>query len=308
MQNDTRQIIIVGSGPAGLTAAIYAGRANLKPLVIDGKKPGGQLMWTTAVENWPGNISIMGPELMMNMREHAKHFGTEFSDRTITSVDFSQRPFVLFTDQDEELRAHAVIIATGATPRRLGVVGEDEYLGKGVATCAVCDAAFYRDKKVLVVGGGDVAMENATFLRKFTDAVTVVHILDELTASVPMQKRVLDDGVELIYSTTVTEITGDGNQVTGVVLTDQKTGEKTTREFDGVFISIGLIPNTKPFEGQVALNKQGYIEIVKHTQTSVEGVFVAGDAHDYRYRQAITSSGSGCMASLDAEMYLKEQV
>jgi len=279
----------------------------LKPLVLDGKKPGGQLMSTTAVENWPGNISIMGPELMLNMREHAKHFGAEYLEQTVTKVAFTVHPFLIWTDGDVQLEADTVIVATGASPNKLGCPGEEEYWGRGVASCAVCDAAFFKDRKVLVVGGGDVAMENASFLSKFASEITVVHILDELTASKPLQKRVLDDSkITVIYGSTVSEIKGDGTMVTGVVVTEQNSGQTREIPVDGVFVSIGMRPNTQPFEGQLELGKGGYLVVTDHTKTSVEGVFAAGDVHDYRYRQAITSSGSGCMAAMDAEAYLQK--
>jgi len=279
----------------------------LKPLVIDGKKPGGQLMSTTAVENWPGNISIMGPELMMNMRDHAKHFGAEYLEQTVTKVDFTVRPFLIWTDGDVQLEVDAVIVATGASPNKLGCPGEEEYWGRGVSSCAICDGAFFKDRKVLVVGGGDVAMENASFLSKFASEITVVHILDELTASKPLQTRVLgDQKIKVLYGSTVSEIKGDNSLVTGVVITEQNSGQVHEMSVDGVFISIGMRPNTLPFEGQLELGKGGYLVVTDHTKTSVEGVFAAGDVHDYRYRQAITSSGSGCMAAMDAEAYLQK--
>lgn len=306
MKNKIHELIIIGSGPAGLTAAIYAARANLHPLIIEGKEPGGQLMGTTAVENWPGEKSIMGPQLMLNMKEHAKHFGTEFLSESVAQVDFSQRPFILRTDRDKELKAHAIIIATGATPNKLNCPGEDEYWGKGVSTCAVCDGAFYADKKVLIVGGGDTAMEDASFMKKFTKNITIVQISDALTASHAMQQRVINDpDINIIYNATVTQIHGDGQRVTGATITNQKTNETTKLDVDGVFIAIGLKPNTAVFEGQLAMGKWGYLDIKNHTRTSVEGVFAAGDVSDYRYKQAVTSAGSGCMAALDAERYLK---
>ncbi len=305
MNNKIHKLIIIGSGPAGLTAGVYAARANLQPLIIDGSTPGGQLMGTSYVENWPGEKSILGPKLMMNMREHAQHFGCEFLPETVTKVDFSKKPFTLWTERDTELKAHTVIIASGATPNKLECPGEDEYWGKGVTTCAVCDAAFYPDKRVLVVGGGDTAMEDASFLKKFTNKVTVVQNLEKLTASHPMQKRVLDDpDIKIIYNSTVTEFRGDGEHVNEVTITNQQTGETQTMPVDGVFIAIGLLPNTAPFKGQLTMGKWGYIQVENHTRTSVEGVFAAGDVYDYRYKQAITSAGSGCMAALDAERYL----
>ncbi len=307
MNEQVHNLIIIGSGPAGLTAGIYASRANLKPIIIDGSNPGGQLMNTTAVENWPGEKSIMGPKLMMNIRDHAKHFGTQFIDGNVTKVDFSKKPFTLWTDTNKELKAHSVIVATGATPKRLGCLGEDKYWGKGVTTCAVCDGAFYPNKKVMVIGGGDTAMEDASFLKKFTNDITIVQILDTLTASQAMKKRVLDDpDIKVIYNTTVAEIHGDGQKVTNVTLKNNKTGEAKKMDIDGIFVAIGLKPNTAPFKEALEINDWGYLKVTDHTKTSVEGVFAAGDVFDYRYRQAITSAGSGCMAALDTERYLSE--
>lgn len=308
MKSTPHDLVIIGSGPAGLTAGIYAARANLKPVIIEGSAPGGQLMGTTLIENWPGNVSIMGPELMMNMRKHAEHFGCTFVPGEVERVDFNHKVFALETTKGEKLKARSVIIATGASAKRLGVPGEDTYWGKGVTTCAVCDGAFYPDKNIIIVGGGDTAMEDASFMTKFTDKITVVHILDELTASYPMQKRVLDDKrINVIYSSTVTEIKGDGQRPTHAVITNQKTNEQQTLDADAVFIAIGMNPNTKAFTGQLAMDDYGYLLVDNHTRTSVEGVFAAGDVADYRYRQAITSAGSGCMAALDAERYLASQ-
>jgi len=298
--------IIIGSGPAGLTAAIYASRAFLKPLLIEGKAPGGQLMGTTAVENWPGEKSIFGPQLMNNMKEHARHFGTQFISGEIVRVDFSKRPFSLFTHKNEELQTHSVIIATGASPNRLGCPGESEYWGKGVTTCAVCDGAFYPDKKVVIVGGGDTAMEDASFMTKYTKDITIVHILDKFTASPAMQERVLKNpDIKIIYSSTVTEIKGSGQHVSEIVIKNQITGKSDSLNTDVVFLAIGQKPNTSIFKDQLTLDKMGYIELNNKTHTSVEGVFVAGDVADYRYKQAITSSGSGCMAALDTQRYLE---
>jgi len=309
MENKIHKLIIVGSGPAGLTAAIYAARANLEPIIIDGDDPGGQLMKTSYVENWPGEKSILGPKLMINMRDHAKHFGTQFVSGVVTEVDFSKKPFTITVNNKTLLQAHAVIITTGATPRRLGVPGEDIHWGKGVTTCAVCDGAFYRDRKVVIVGGGDTAMEDASFLKKFTNDITIVHILDKFTASHAMQQRVINDpDIKIHYNSTVTEIHGDGQQVEAVTVTDKATGQAMKLEADGVFVAVGLTPNTAPFKDHIFCNKGGFVEIVNQTRTNIEGVFAAGDVHDYRYRQAITSAGAGCMAALDAERYLSEIV
>lgn len=301
-------VVIIGSGPAGLTAGIYTARANLKPLMLEGKKPGGQLMGTSYVENWPGEKSIFGPQLMMNMQNQAKSLGCIMRSEEVAKVDFSQKPFTIWTDKGTELKAHSVIITTGSTPRRLQVPGEDQYWGKGVTTCAACDGAFYKDKKVLIVGGGDTAMEDASFMTKFTKDITVVHILDQLTASHAMKERVLKNpDIKVIYQTTVTEIRGNESHVTHATIANQKTGEKQEIEVDGLFIAIGLSPNTKPFLGQIELDSHGYIVLKTGSRTSIEGVFAAGDVADYTYRQAITSAGSGCKAAFDAERYLCAQ-
>ena len=300
-------LIIIGSGPAGLTAAIYAARSNLHPLVIEGSQPGGQLMGTSLVENWPGIKSIMGPKLMMDMKEHAQGFDTKFLAESITSVDFSKKPFTLWTDRKKKLEAQSIIIATGASPNRLGAPGEDEYWGKGVTTCAVCDAAFYKDKKVVVIGGGDTAMEDASFLKKFTNDITIIQILDKLTASHAMQQRVINDPtITIIYNSTVSQFGGDGKKVNTITIDNTKTNEKRDMKVDGVFMAIGLTPNTTAFKGHIALDQWGYINVSDHTKTSVEGVFAAGDAEDFRYRQAVTAAGSGCMAALDVERYLAQ--
>lgn len=299
--------IIIGSGPAGLTAAVYNARAFLKPIIIEGKAPGGQLMGTTAVENWTGEKSIMGPQLIANMREHAQHFGTRFLSEMVTKVDLSKRPFVIETNKDQTLETHALIIATGASPNRLKCPGEQEYWGKGVTTCAVCDGAFYPDKKVIIVGGGDTAMEDASFMTKYTNDITIVHIHDKLTASPAMQKRVLENSkIKIIYSSTVSEIRGNGTHVTSVTVTHQETKKTEKLSTDVVFLAIGQKPNTELFKNQIELNKMGYIILKEGAKTSMEGVFAAGDVADFKYRQAIVSAGSGCMAALDAQRYLEK--
>ncbi len=303
-----KKIVIIGSGPAGLTAGIYAGRADLKPLIIEGAEPGGQLMGTTLVENWPGKQSILGPELMMDMKKQTEACGATFLAQSVTRVDFSQQPFLLWTNKNEEIHADTVIVATGATPKRLGCPGENEYWGKGVTTCAVCDGAFYKDKKVIVVGGGDTAMEDASFLKKFTKDITIFQILDNLTASQAMQKRVLSDSdITIKYNYTIKEIKGNGNHVTHAVILNTKTKETKEIEIDGIFVAIGLNPNTGIFKDQLELDKWGYMKVSDYTKTSVPGVFAAGDVFDYRYRQAVTAAGSGCKASLDAERWLSQQ-
>lgn len=302
-------LIIIGSGPAGYTAAMYAARAGLNPLVIEGKTPGGQLMSTSYVENWPGIKRILGSELMFSMREHAESFGTRFLEQEITTITTDKRPFALITNKNQELHARAVIIATGATPKRLGCPGEDQYWGKGVTTCAVCDGAFYRDKTVIIVGGGDTAMEDASFMTNFTDKIILVHILDKLTASKPMQDRIFNNPkITIIYESTIESIEGNGSHVTHAMIKNKKTGIIEKIAADAIFVAIGLTPNTNIFRSKIELNSYGYVIHKKNTETSVPGIFAAGDVVDYRYRQAITSSASGCMAALDAERFLKENV
>ncbi len=304
--NNYEKVVIIGSGPAGFTAAVYTARAGLKPLIIEGPNPGGQLMGTTHVENWPGEISILGPQLIQKMRDHAKHFGTRFLGRTVLKVDLSKRPFTIETSKDV-IQAESLIIATGASPRKLGCPGEEQYWGKGVSTCAVCDGALYKDKKVVIVGGGDTAMEEASFMRNFTDQVIIIHILDKLTASKAMQDRVLQDPkIKIIYNSSVTEITGDGEHAREITVKNTKTNTTEKIAIDGMFVAIGLTPATALFKNQIELAPNGYIITKEHTKTSVDGVFAAGDVADYKYRQAITSAGTGCMAALDVERFLKE--
>jgi len=305
MSENIHKLIIIGSGPAGLTAGIYASRANLKPIIIDGPVPGGQLITTSFVENWPGEKSILGLDLMQKLREHAQSFGCEFISESISKVDFKKHPFTIVTNKDKEFKSKSIIIATGASPKKLNCPGESEYWGKGVTTCAVCDGAFYKDKSVIIIGGGDSAMEDASFMTKFTDKITVVHILDQLTASWAMQQRILKNpNIKIIYNSTVTQINGDGKHVTEAVITNQKTKETQSLKTDAIFVAIGLNPNTQIFKDQIELDKMGYIALKGYTKTSVNGVFAAGDVADYRYRQAITSAGIGCSAALDVEHYL----
>ncbi len=300
-------LIIIGSGPAGLTAGIYASRAFLTPLIFQGKKPGGQLMGTSLVENWPGTKSIMGPQLMIDMQQQAKALGAELIDETVISVNFTKQPFSITTNQQTYF-AHSVIIATGSSPNTLGCPGESEYWGKGVATCAICDGAFYPNKKVLIVGGGDTAMESASFMAKYTEKITIVHILDKLTASPIMQKRILENkNHSLIFNSTIKEIKGNSSTVTHVVVENKITGNIQEIETDIVFLAIGNKPNTSPFEGQLPLDSRGFIQLTHGTSTAIEGVFVAGDVADYKYKQAIVSAGSGCMAALDAQRYLEHK-
>ncbi len=300
------KLIIIGSGPAALTAAIYAARAGLNPLVLEGPQPGGQLMGTSYVENWPGIESILGPQLMLDMRKHAEKFGTRFISETAQSLSSEKQPFSITTQKNAVFHAHTIIVATGAHHKKLNCPGESEYWTKGVSNCAVCDGAFFRDKKVIVVGGGDSAMEDASFMTNFTDNITIIHILDKLTASLAMQERVLKNPkISIRYESAVKSILGDGNRVTGIEVLDKKTGTTEQLEADAVFYSNRTCPNSQFLKGQVGLHENGYIKVENHTKTSVEGIFVVGDVADYRYRQAITAAGSGCMAALDAERYLK---
>lgn len=300
------KITIIGSGPAGFTAGIYAARAGLGPLLLEGPTPGGQLMGTSYVENWPGNEKILGPELMMNMRKHAESLGTKIIANTVIAVDFKSKPFNLTMADGKCIASEAVIIATGATPKRLQVPGEDEYWGKGVTTCAVCDGAFYKDRPIVIIGGGDSAMENASFMTNYTNKITIIHILDKLTASAAMQEKILNNpSIRILYEHQVIAIQGDNNHVTGVRVIDKKSNKEQLISTNAVFIAIGLTPNTQIFKGQLELDKHGYIALKNNTATSVAGIFAAGDVADYRYRQAITSAGTGCMAALDAERYLK---
>jgi thioredoxin reductase (NADPH) len=302
---DTRRVVIIGSGPAGLTAAVYAGRADLHPVMIEGVEAGGQLMLTTDVENYPGFIDgIMGPELMERMRKQAGRFGTEFVTDNVTSVDFSKTPFEINTS-DQTFTADSVIVSTGASAKMLDVPGERELLGHGVSTCATCDGFFFKEKELLIVGGGDSAMEEAIFLTKFASKVTVVHRRDSLRASKIMQQRAFDNPkIEFVWDSVIAEIFGNG-KVAGARVKNIKTGEEREIPASGVFVSIGHTPNTALFEGQLDLAGGYIVTPGDNTQTSVPGVFAAGDVVDFRYRQAITAAGMGCMAAIDAERYLE---
>ena len=301
-------LIIIGAGPAGLTAAIYAARSNVAPLIIEGSKPGGQLMGTTAVENWPGIDTIMGPKLMNNMINHAKKFSTQIISGSVNKIDLSQRPFSLTLDTNKTFKTHTIIVASGATPNRLSCPGEEEYWGKGVSTCAVCDGAFYKNQSVIVVGGGDSSMESASFLQRNHNKVTIVHIGEKLTASHAMQQRIINQpNITILYNSTVTEIKGNDTHVTQAVITDQTTKQTQNIKTDAVFLAIGLKPNTTMFKNQLDLTSSGHIKVHDHVKTSVEGVFAAGDVQDPKYRQAIVSAGFGCMAALEAVQYLNEK-
>jgi thioredoxin reductase (NADPH) len=303
---ETRDLIILGSGAAGLTAAIYAARAELHPLVLDGVQPGGQLTTTTEVENYPGfREAIMGPALMAEMRAQAGRFGTEFLYAPAERVNLRARPFEIHAG-GEVLLTRALIIATGASAKLLGIPSEAKLLGHGVSACATCDGFFFKGKRLIVVGGGDTAMEEATFLTKFASSVAIVHRRDTLRASKIMQERArANPKISFIWNSDVVEVLETDGRVTGVRLKNVKTDALSVVEIDGVFIGIGHQPNTKIFEGQLPLDLAGYIVTQHGTMTEIPGVFAAGDVQDRIYRQAVTAAGSGCMAALDAERYLE---
>jgi thioredoxin reductase (NADPH) len=300
------ELIIIGSGPAGLTAAIYASRGELKPLLFAGSKSGGQLMTTTKVENFPGfPDGVMGPKLMIDMIAQAKVFGTEILNEDITRVDFTGEIKKVYVG-DKEFSAKSVILATGASSRTLGIDSENKFWGKGVSTCATCDGPFYREKIVAVIGGGDSAAEESSFLTKFASKVYVIVRKDVLKASKIMAERVLNNSkIEIIYHTEVKEVLGNEN-VTGLKILNSQTNVESELRVDGMFLAIGHIPNTKFLQGQVEIDELGFVKVKEgsHTYTNIDGVFVAGDVFDHRYRQAITAAGMGCMASIDAERWL----
>jgi thioredoxin reductase (NADPH) len=305
---DVRDLIIIGGGPAGYNAALYAARANLAPLVIEGFNWGGQLMITSDVENYPGYPDgVMGPEMMAEFRRQAERFGAEFITDDVTRVDFSERPFRVWVE-GEEHTARTVIIATGASARWLGLPGETQYQGRGVSACATCDGSFFRDKELIVVGGGDTAMEEASFLTRFATKVTVVHRRDDFRASQIMFDRArANPKIEFLTNTVIDEILGDG-KVESVRLRDVQTDETWELSVDGVFVAIGHDPNTKLFVEQLDHDAAGYLVTAPGTtETNVHGVFAAGDVQDHTYRQAVTAAGSGCMAALDAERLLAEE-
>ena len=301
------QVVIIGCGPAGWTAAIYAARANLKPVVVEGIQPGGQLTTTTSVENFPGfPEGLDGTQLMLQMHAQAERFGARIQSGEVLAVDFKRQPFRLKLDDGQELETQAVIIATGASAQYMGLASEQKLLGRGVSGCATCDGALYRGKRVAVVGGGDTAMEDALFLTRFAAQVTVIHRRDEFRASRIMAERVKQHPkIKILWNTVVDEVRDvTREEVTGLRLKNVKTGALTELSVAGVFIAIGHQPNTKAFAGQVSMDDKGYI-LTEHTRTNVPGVFAAGDVQDHVYRQAVTAAGSGCMAAIEVERYLK---
>ena len=301
-----RNVVIIGSGPAGLTAAIYAARANLSPLLIEGWQSGGQLTTTTEVENYPGFAkSIMGPDLMKDMRAQAERFGTEFLTADVTAVALTPRPFTLTIDGEQTVHTKALIIATGASAIQIGLKNETRLMGHGVSTCATCDGFFFKGKELIVVGGGDSAMEEATFLTKFANKVTVIHRRDKLRASKIMQDRAMkNEKISFLWNSTVEDILGN-DLVTGVRVKNLVTGKVIEVPCAGVFVAIGHRPNTTLFSSQLDMDAKGYIRTTEGTATSIPGVFAAGDVQDPTYRQAVTAAGSGCMAAIDAERFLE---
>jgi thioredoxin reductase (NADPH) len=307
MSDGVRNVVIIGSGPAGLTAALYSARANLHPLVIEGLQPGGQLTITTMVENWPGfRDGIMGPQLMSDMRAQAEHFGTAFRSGLVERVDFGSHPFTLTLDDGEVVKARTVIVATGASAKLLGLPSEMKLMGRGVSTCATCDGFFFRHRPIAIVGGGDTAIEEALYLSKLASHVTVIHRRDSLRASKIMQdKAFANPKISFRWHSVVEEILADERgDVNRARLRNIETGEVDTLDVDGVFVAIGHTPNTSVFRGQLDMDEGGYL-LTKGTRTNIPGVFAAGDVQDQEYRQAITSAGSGCMAAMDAERWLE---
>ena len=301
-----RHVIIIGSGPAGLTAALYAGRANLAPLVIEGVEAGGQLMLTTMVENWPGyRDGIMGPDLMTELRAQAERFGAEFLQGDVASVDLSKRPFTIMIGKTAHL-AQTLIIATGASAKWLDLGVDKKLSGRGVSTCATCDGFFFKGRVVAVIGGGDTAMEEAIYLSKLATSVTVIHRRGELRASKVMQDKAMSTpNISFLWNSEVVDIKDvEKGEVTGLVLSSTVTGERSELAVDGVFIGIGHVPNTELFKGQLPLDENGYLKTRHGSRTSIPGVFAAGDVQDHIYRQAVTAAGSGCMAAIDAERFL----
>jgi thioredoxin reductase (NADPH) len=299
-------VIIIGSGPAGFTAGIYTSRAKLKTLIISGSLPGGQLMTTSEVENYPGFPNgIFGPELMMNMRQQAERFATTIIDDEVLKVDFKKRPFLIST-HSETYEGRAILLCTGASPRKLGIDGEQEFGGRGVSYCATCDGPFFKGEEIAVIGGGDTAIEEATFLTKFGKAVKIIHRRDFLRASKILQEKAFENSkIQFVWNNVVTRIAGN-KKIESIDLKNLTTGKTQNLSVGGLFVAIGHEPNTSIFKDQLELDDKGYVVLKENTRTSVEGVFAAGDVHDYRYRQAVTAAGFGCMAALDVEKWLSE--
>lgn len=305
--SQTYDVVIIGSGPAGYTAGIYTSRAQLKTRIVSGTLPGGQLMTTSEVENYPGFPNgIFGPELMMNMRQQAERFGTCIVDDEVIRVDFNKRPFEV-TSHSETCEAHSVIICTGASPRKLGIPSEEQFAGRGVSYCATCDGPFFKGEDIVVVGGGDTALEEATFLTKFGRSVRLVHRRASLRASKILQQKAFENPkIEFLWNRVISTIEGD-RKVGAVTVKDVENGLEQRLPAGGIFVAIGHEPNTAIYKGQIELDNKGYIILKNHTATNIEGVFAAGDVHDFRYRQAITAGGFGCMAALDVEKWLTER-
>jgi len=301
----SQKVIIIGSGPAGLTAGIYTGRAGLSPLIVEGNRPGGQLTITSDVENWPGEKSIQGPALMQKIKDHATHYGATFLGDNVVGADFSKTPYSLITQSGKTLISESIIITTGASHKKLGVPGEDQYWGKGITTCATCDGPFYKDQEVIIAGGGNTAVTEAAFLSRFASKITIVQNLETLSANDPIKDKVLaDPKITIIYSSTISEIKGDGNKITEAIITNIATKQQTSIKISGLFVAIGFKPNTDMFNGQLDMDQYGYLKLTENTHTSKDGIFAAGDVSDYNYMQAITAAGFGCMAALDSERYL----
>lgn len=307
VNNEIKKLIIIGSGPAGLTAGIYASRANLEPLMFAGEQWGGQLMWTTEVENFPGfPDGISGPDLMSSMMKQAKKFGTEIKYKNVTEIDFRGDIKVVKTSE-EEFKAYAVILAMGSEPRKLSIPGEDTFYGRGVSTCATCDGAFYKDKVVAIVGGGDSAMEEATFLTRFASKVYLIHRRDSFRASPIMAQRAMDnEKIEILWNTEVTAVNGEEN-VKSIHIINNQTQEEKDLDINGFFLAIGHIPLSGMLKGTIELDDSGYVEKIGDVHTNVDGIFVAGELQDHTYKQAITTAGDGCKAALAAQRWLEDK-
>ena len=305
--NEHFDVIIIGSGPAGYTASIYTSRAKLKTLIITGSLPGGQLMTTSEVENYPGFPNgIFGPELMINMKQQSERFGTILITDEVTKVDFKRRPFRIYT-QSSMYTAESILISTGATPRKLGIEPEQAFSGRGISYCATCDGPFFKDQHIVVVGGGDTALEEANFLTKFGKSVKIIHRRERLRASKILQERAFENPkIEFIWNSSVIDIEGN-NKISSIIIKNNKNGEEKKLNVGGLFVAIGHEPNTSIFKDQIDMDDKGYVIVKNYTKTNIDGIFASGDVHDYRYRQAITAAGFGCMAALDIEKWLADR-